>query len=345
MFDFIKKIFALFAKKTEQVNLGAILESAEVIAARPQHTEIVASVNAIDWGNIDITKLPEYTVYDQGQQSSCVAHSRALMCAIIYWLRTGTWVDFSRAFIYRQRANYPAGGMFAGDSAEIVSKGLLPDALMPSTGLSEGALNDIHIEDYMHDVADGIKAGTPIVIPAGDFDRLVSTMQTVRKPITVWFDINTSEYSDVPTMTKQSNARHAVTFIPPKNTMYPTWGIYNGKKAIVIQDSWSVRYGIAGKRIITEDFYRSRNVYADYFMRFKFDESGIKMPYDGTVKSLQDCLKLEGLFPANIESTGVMGVITTQAVKDFQKRYNIAQTGVVGPLTTSKLKELYPFII
>ncbi len=59
------------------------------------------------------------------------------------------------------------------------------------------------------------------------------------------------------------------------------------------------------------------------------------------VKVLQDCLKWLGCMEKTQESTGYFGLITYNAVKVFQGRYNIFQTGNVGPLTINKLNELF----
>jgi peptidoglycan hydrolase-like protein with peptidoglycan-binding domain len=75
-----------------------------------------------------------------------------------------------------------------------------------------------------------------------------------------------------------------------------------------------------------------------------FDMSGevLKPVFDGSVSSLQDCLKYEGLFPANVDSTGVFGNVTKNALIAFQKRYNIVPSyGNFGPITKAKLAEIY----
>jgi len=99
-----------------------------------------------------------------------------------------------------------------------------------------------------------------------------------------------------------------------------------------------------GQRVITEDFFKKRNWFACYFINFAFEEPISERPtYDGGIKSLQDCLRFEGIFPSNVESTGVFGSITKKAVIDFQVKYAIIPPqGNVGPLTTAKLKTLYP---
>jgi hypothetical protein len=67
------------------------------------------------------------------------------------------------------------------------------------------------------------------------------------------------------------------------------------------------------------------------------------------VKALQTALKLDGVFPANVNITGFYGTITKKAVLDFQKKYKLASLADilyikgrwVGPLTRVKLNQLF----
>jgi hypothetical protein len=265
------------------------------------------------------------------------------MASIMYFLATGVWIDFSPSWIYWFRINFPEGGMWATDSFEIIAnkKGLLPLSFfkVPKT---EKEINSLKPSSYFNEIADGLKTDKLITLPAGDFDTVASVMQKTGKPIMVWFYITNKEWVNVPTAIKASNAHHSVVFIPPTDPKKPTWGLYKGKKAIVIQDSWSLKSGIEGKRIITEEFFAKRNSYADYFMKFRFEPNASKPTYDGSVASLQDCLRAEGVFPANIVSTGFLGTVTVNAIKAFQAKHGIEPLGIIGPKTEAKLRERYP---
>ena len=60
------------------------------------------------------------------------------------------------------------------------------------------------------------------------------------------------------------------------------------------------------------------------------------------VKILQDALKLNGVFPTNVNSTGYFGTVTLGAVIKFQQKYNIKPAaGFVGPITRAKLNEFF----
>lgn len=137
-------------------------------------------------------------------------------------------------------------------------------------------------------------------------------------------------------------------------------------------------------RYITRDFFEKRNFFARYPMSFKYEE-GVNpipdqpgkptwtftrplefIPLDERgnisdlakneaqkvdVASLQNILKYEGLFPANVASTGYYGAITAKAVYNWQVKHDVApldelnsivpKGGRVGNKTIAKLKELY----
>jgi peptidoglycan hydrolase-like protein with peptidoglycan-binding domain len=67
------------------------------------------------------------------------------------------------------------------------------------------------------------------------------------------------------------------------------------------------------------------------------------------IANLQDVLQREGLFPVNVDKTGLYGSVTAKAVLGFQTKYNLgtveeltALAGkLVGPKTRAKLNELY----
>jgi peptidoglycan hydrolase-like protein with peptidoglycan-binding domain len=72
--------------------------------------------------------------------------------------------------------------------------------------------------------------------------------------------------------------------------------------------------------------------------------------YDADVVYLQKALNLDGVYPAAILS-GYYGILTEEAVKRFQEKYDIVSLGTpattgygrVGWSTMAKLNELYSF--
>ncbi len=339
------KIFGI--KEVEKTFIhGAVLDDADVLAAQPKFEEIVAKANPVIWKPLDISKFPDYPIRNQDSSSGCVSFTLSLIGSIIYYFRTGNWVPFSPAWIYSQRSNKPREGMIGTNAFELAETvGLLPDQFLPSDNLSEMDMNYPKVFSWYAKVAEIFKLDTQLVIlPIKDIETAASVIQTSQKPLMVWFDFGPGEWVQVPKiLSSYTPYRHSVTFIPPSNPTEMTYGIYEGEKAIIIQDSWGKDLEtIGGKRIIKESFFKARNVFAVYPFRFKFDAVNGKPSFDGSTKSLQDCLKYDGEFPTNIDSTGTLGPITISSIKLFQKKYNIDQTGTVGPKTTMKLKELFP---
>lgn len=325
---------------------GAILDNPKTLASLHQFKEVASAPAPVDWKPLDISKLPNYKVRNQDGSSGCVSFTIGLMCSIAYFIRTGNWVDFSPAWVYSQRVNKPQEGMVGTDAFKIASKGMIPDVILPSDNLSETDLNNPKKESWYSKIAEVFAFGDdePVILPIGDIEAVASVIQETGKAVMVWFNFGTGEWTNVPKiLTSDAPYAHSVTSIPPQKPGEMTYGIYNGEKAIVIQDSWgNIANTFGGKRIITESFFKNRNLFAAYTMRFKFDSTGTKPKYDGSISSLQDCLTYEGTFPSNIKSRGTFGSITIDAVKKFQAKYNLEPVGIVGPKTTELLKKLYP---
>jgi hypothetical protein len=201
----------------------------------------------------------------------------------------------------------------------------------------------------------------------------------------VWFYFKGDEWTDMPTvkypelvLNAGDTARHSVTAVD--------FTLYQGKKALIIEDSWGKLFGLNGQRIISEDFFRARNWFAAYPINFAFDDQTQPQPqpspgptkpkYTFTkplvfiawnviknqpadpalnesqktdVVALQDILKYEGRFPANIASTGYYGAITAKAVDSFQRAHQVAPLSEldalrgrrVGDKTIKVLNDIY----
>jgi len=180
----------------------------------------------------------------------------------------------------------------------------------------------------------------------------------------VWFYFRRDEWTDHPVVkdlglpeSGPETARHSITAVD--------YCLVNGKKALISDDSWGSSYGIVGQRVIDEDFFKARNLFAAYPMSFKFEEivqpSPSPKPHYNFVKplefgqrspdivKLQEILKYEGLFPLNVTATGYYGAITAKAVMGFQIKYSVAsseelqslQGRRVGAKTLIKLNQLY----
>lgn len=312
----------LFGVQHQDFNSGVIEDTT---IAGVSFEEIVKNPNPVKWIEKQVYKT--YPPFNQSNSFSCVAQSLAKMVGIYYQQKYGKYIPFSPAFIYKRRVNRPNAGMIAYDAFNIAKEhGVNLYDLEPSNGMNDAQIDLLKEEKHFKDIASVFKIGERIE-PSINIDTIASILNTTGKGVMLWFSFSYYEWSEVPTIqVNNPNLRHSVVAVD--------FTLYNGKKAIIVDDSWGVP-----KKIITEDFFK-RCFYAGYFMNFKF-EQGDKPIFDGTVKSLQDCLKYLGYFPSNVESTGVFGELTKQALIKFQQANGLNAEGVFGEITKNKLKELF----
>lgn len=325
MFNWLKQLF----NREPEIFTGVLYEESK-FDELPQIGEIVATIAPVEWKEIDTSKLPSYPMYSQDGSGTCVAMSLSLIATILYKQRTGEDIKFSPAYLYKQRVNSGAG-MMIPNVFDIAGKGMLPMQFMPCEDMSEGAVNDLIVEEWFKNVADGLALEDKFVnLGTGDFDTVVSTLQATGKPLMAWFKFNYDEWTSIPLIkTTQPKLHHSVTILPNG------FGTIKGKKYLIIQDSWglsSTQY--KGLRLISEDFFRQRNTFCGYPRRFKFQEGGDKPIYDSkSIISLQKCLKYLGYFPLKVDFVESFGPLTKEALKKFQKANGILNTGVLDEQT------------
>lgn len=314
--------------------------------------ELVASANPVEW--VEKTEWRKFPIFNQNGSGSCVAQTEAKELGIMRYLKDGIYVHFSATDIYQRRANKPDSGMGGPDARKIATEGVTLEVLAPSQNMSDGAMDETTVEAYKRQVGEVFKVPNYVSLPIGDIETIASVIQTTKKGVMVWFYFKSDEWTDkpevkYPDLTVQTGLRHSVCAVD--------FMLINGKKYLVIEDSWGTAFGMAGQRFISEDFFKARNWYASYLTSFKFDLDMQKPRFTFTtdlqigmtspdVVMLQDCLKFEGLFPNDRDSTGYFGAVTKKAVEDFQIRYKIASAitqgfGRVGPMTRAKLNEIY----
>lgn len=304
--------------------------------------EIVAAVEPVVWVEKPQSAWRKFPIFNQNSSSSCVAQTLRKLYGVYLWLKTGVWVDISGSHIYQRRSNRPALGMGGEDVFTIGQKGTTLNSFAQSDNMTDAQMDAVNVIPFMEKIGETFKLGSYIVVSPTDIDTIASIIQATGKAVMVWFYFKYDEWTNVPMVlypdleqTASTTLRHSLAAVD--------FTLYQGKKALIIDDSWGLSQAMNGQRVITEDFFNKRNFFAAHFQNFAFEESTILKPsYNTSVKSLQDCLKFEGLFPTNVESTGVYGPITTKAVKAFQLKYGIDQVGTVGPITKKKLLELYP---
>jgi len=335
---------------TEEPKLEDLPSPGALIDTRPEaekakdyrFSEIVSAVEPVVWTEKSQSEWRKFPIFNQNGSGSCVAQTLRKQYGVYLWLNTGVWVDLSASHIYQRRVNRPAAGMGGTDAFEIAQKGTTLEQFAPSENMTDVQMDSVSVVPFMEKIGETFKLGAYVTVSPTDIDTVASIIQRTGKAVMVWFYFTYPEWTDTPTVLDpalnlyaQSTLKHSVAAVD--------FALVNGKKCLIIDDSWGLAYAMNGQRVITEDFFNARNFFAAHFQNFAFEEATVLRPrYDGSVSSLQDRLKFEGVFPSNVESTGFFGTITTKAVKAFQAKYGIEQVGFVGPKTSAKLRELYP---
>jgi hypothetical protein len=287
------------------------------------------------------------------------------MLGAMYQEKNGTYVHFSATHVYQRRSNKPSGGMIGVNALDIAREGVTLEELVPSQMMTDAQMDGVKIPEYKHEVGKIFKVSNYLVIKTMDIDTIASIIQTTGKPVMVWYWFKHDEWTDkpnvkYPTLSVQDGSRHSVTAVD--------FCLINGKKHLIIDDSWGTRYGEKGQRAISEDFHKKRNFFAAYMTNFKFadgeqQQDSSKPKYTFTkdleyipsapivynqpdVVALQDCLRFEGCFPVNSKSTGYFGSVTKSAVEKFQVKHKIAGKGDAGygrcgPKTRAKLNDIF----
>lgn len=346
-----------------EIQSGALIDKRPVSEKEKdwKFREVVASADPVNWIEKPQDQWRKFPIFNQNGSGSCVAQTEAKELGIMRYLKDGNYVHFSASDIYQRRANRPESGMNAIDARKIATTGTTLEVLAPSQNLSDPQMDAQEIEPYKREVGKVFSISNYIEDPTKSIDTIASIIQKTQKGVMVWFYFEAQEWREKPVvinhnldLTNPITLRHSVCAVD--YLMLPT-----GEKALIIEDSWGTSYGMAGQRIIDECFFANRNWYAGHLINFKFDDqSPAPRPHHvfltdlvfnqstgSEVVALQECLKYEGLFPQNAESTGYFGGITLKAVKDFQIKHSItgpwdtAGYGRVGPKTRGKLNLIY----
>lgn len=343
-------------------NPGVLLDTRPEVEKEKDYkfAEIVAAVEPVDWIEKPQSDWRKFPIANQNGSGSCVAQTLRKLYSIYIFLKTGVWVSLSASHIYQRRANRPAAGMSGTDAFEIARRGTTLEQFVASENMTDSQMDSAKVLPFMEEVGKIFKIGNYTVVSPTDIDTVASIIQKTGKGVMVWFYFQGNEWTNVPTvlnpglsLNAPSTLRHSVTAVD--------YTLYQGKKALIIDDSWGLVAAMQGQRVITEDFFSKRNWFAAHFQNFAFEQvddkphytfnrdlkfSTIVVPGDPDVMALQDILKWEQLFPSNVASSGYYGALTAKAVLAFRAKYNISSASdplgrSVGPLTREKLNQLY----
>lgn len=324
--------------KTEEY-IGAIDNQTEEAKAKNYSlSEVCLSPSPVIWlekSQDQWRKIP--TIRNQDGSGSCVCQTYATELAIIFEQKYGVWVDFSSTFPYQMRSKPMISGCNSTDRYSVFPKlGSLFESYMPSMLMTDAQMMSVKKEKYYDDLAKTFQVKA-IELPL-DFETVASTIQSTGKGVMIWVKFHSEEWTDNPTIgTKSPTSGHSICAID--------YFLIDGKKYLLIIDSWGKNYAIQGYRLISEEYFNARCFLASYLKTFETQNNDTvpdRPKFDGSIVSLQKCLKWEGLFPANVPEVENLGNITRSALIKFQLRYNISPAqGNFGPITKERLLELY----
>lgn len=365
-------IFNLFKPKLNKAVLNGVLPDIRPPEekAKDYRFEELFTAAPLNWVDFDTWKqdpknqkmLNDIQVNNQNQSKSCASQASSLALAINNYIETGVFRKFSAKPIYARRRNNPDYGMYMDDVGNIcITYGTVYDILYPSPNI-ENQINDLNgYTDDFEAIGKILKAKSYIWV-SGSIDNYAQ-VASMGKPVVITVTFGEHEWGNemVPqirdTVTKYG---HAITILPNGNFTY------QGKKAVLIQDSWGTGVGWNGRRILTEDWFSQQRVLFGIWFEdlnnlavFNSSPDLPKIHYQWTrdlsvgmrgddVAMLQVALGIikdnNGyLFPLlNGQSpTGYYGGLTRAAVKRFQAMYGMPVDGVCNMAVRVKLNNMF----
>lgn len=292
-----------------------------------QHEDLAKGEVVLNWREKTPEEWKKYIIRNQDGSSACVSFATSKILGMHEIKEGRSFVDLSPKFIYTRRQNYPDGGMWLPNALEIACKsGACLESELPCEAQNEAYMNDKSQESASDVIsAQKYKAKYYFEIKGRKIDDIASIIeQGYGVLLGMRFDYN--EWTDVPFIDPNSglNCGHGIPAID--------YCLYNGEKALIIEDSWGPYHGKGGHRIITETFLKARCFYAGYITsleNFIFTQNMRVGSMGLEVKMLQEKL--------NVTKTGFFWTLTEKAVKKFQEENGLKPDGIVGPLTRAKL--------
>jgi len=328
-------IISLFSKK---INTGVFPDtrSEEEKDNDVTHDEIAGG--EVTWVEKDPSTWKKFTLRDQSSSYSCVLQSNAKARGVTEFNETGNFPVLS-AREYNERSNYPTAGTIPYEGLQITSRGLALEFLYPSEKLTEDEINvRIPKAPQVIQSEQSFSGGTPVSFPSIDIDSIAQALDSgFGVVVCCAFYAKYWQYV-VQVGLSSPNVHHQIAVVDRT--------IYNGKKALICEDSAFLGTSKDGQRILTEDALLKYCYFAGYVAKLK-EASGPKPNHIFTadisfgmrsneVTLLQKRLVYEGLLSSDCIS-GYFGPLTKQAVIAYQKKNGINPTGYCGPITRAKL--------
>ena len=294
----------------------------------------------------DLWKI--YPKRNQAQSNTCVYQSRAKMAGILREQIDGEFIEYS-ASDYNKRS-YAGAGAFPIESLDFMRKeGIGLEVLEPSQNMNDEQIAKVKQTEFKKQVAKTSLLDAYFGLPAFNFDTLISTLHSTKKPMMVGFYATINEWNQDIVDIKTPNLSLNEALVRHEVCATPNYGIYKGKEGFTIEDSWGTT-GIQGKgvRWVTREFFEKRNylqpLYPTHFKsyedmnikpetpKYNFTKNLEYLDRNADVVALQDMLKFEGFFPANHSSTGNYLELTAKGVLAWQKKHKVDSDNLLDSL-------------
>lgn len=299
------------------------------------HEDLAMGEVELFWAPLSEKIYPDYPISNQDGSLSCVAHAVAKILAMHEVKEGRKFTQLCPKFIYDWRENYPSGGMWLPNALSIACKyGSCEESRLDCDMKGETYMNDKSLitEDMINNALN-YKGLYYFEIKNRTMDEIAKVIEQ-GYGVLAGFHFDRDEWTDVPFVKDGSGLEvgHGVALL--------RYGLHEEGKAFGMDDSWGVKYGKGGKRIITEDFLYNRCFYCGYVTslpNFKFTKT-LRFGSRGIdVRKLQETLNKTGYI---LKVDGIFGRITQFAVEKFQKSKGLVADGIVGIRTNRALNQI-----
>lgn len=326
------------------------------------HTQVGMAFSPFDWTtgyDIENEMQLKMPVKNQGQSGSCGGQAWSYYGGVLEFMNTSkTFEERSAKFIYAQTF-VPGGGSFGRDNCNIaIKQGWAREVIL--TSYENGQPPSEYFMEASGDITDTTRQDAKNA-KALSYYNVIPDIDTIAQSIRLGDGC-------ILGVSGENNGTWLSAYPqPPIGTT--RWGhwlyagkakLINGKKYIGVLNSWGAEVGEQGWQWLGEEYFTTGNVwngwvliYNAFIFHHTFNTDLVFGQEGDEIKALQQALQIDGEFPADQKITGFYGVITQQAVKAFQKKWNVASLVEllvvdgkrVGAKTRSILNQLYSKVL
>lgn len=322
------------------------------------HDELFGA-GTYEWPTKPQSSWKSYPIRYQNGSGECGPFSTCKALGINNKNETGEYVNLNTAFIYNKRANSGAG-MWMQNMFDIAcTYGAPLDPALTSDGLTDEQAAQITFTVPQSNQALQYRAKNYVFVPI-NIDTIASIVDAGYTPILLLrcaFKEWTAEPFVDPSVVEADWAVNH--FVPVVDAT-----MYNGKKCLIIEDSWGQQFGYKGVRIVQEEFINKRVFACGYLIDLKNEETSKPthtfsqaLIYGSTgpeVIAWQKVLQYEKFLATNTQAGAPLPLgsflsMTAQATKKWQVAHGIMDyanekdiTKIrVGPKSILEANKLY----